>query len=145
MFNTKLIKNLASKSSPFMKKIACIDGGGFLVSVLSAEMAQKLKQKKWAKFPTKAQKSSKVHFIWEIWWPVLFRRVGDQCRIQENWHNVWPWLLWVTFAIFCQPFYKLLLTFAHLIMLHTWIFKVQKNNWTDNLTVFLRTQLCPLK
>ena len=25
---------------------------------------------KWAKFQTKAQKSSKVHFIWEIWWPV---------------------------------------------------------------------------
>ena len=75
----------------------------------------------------------------------LFRRVRDQCRIQENWHNIWPWLLWVTFAIFCQPFYKLLLTFAHLIMLDTWIFKVQKNNWTDNLTVFLRTQLCPFK
>ena len=51
-----------------MKKIACIDGGGLLVSVLGAKMAQKLKQKKWAKFPTKAQKSSKVQlFIWEIW------------------------------------------------------------------------------
>ena len=65
--NTKLIKNITSKSSPFVKKIACIDGEGLLVSVLGAKMAKKLKQKKWAKFPTKAQKSSKVHFIWEIW------------------------------------------------------------------------------
>ena len=32
-----------------MKKIACIDGGGFLVSVLVAKMAQKLKQKKMGK------------------------------------------------------------------------------------------------
>ena len=30
MFNTKLIKNIPSKSSPCMKKIACIDGGFFL-------------------------------------------------------------------------------------------------------------------
>ena len=27
-------------------------------------------KKKWNKFRTKAQKSSKVYFIWEIWWPV---------------------------------------------------------------------------
>ena len=32
-----------------MKKIACIDGGGFLGSVLGAKMAQKLKQKKMGK------------------------------------------------------------------------------------------------
>ena len=34
-----------------MKKIACLDGGGFLVSVLivGAKMTQKLKQKKMGK------------------------------------------------------------------------------------------------
>ena len=26
--------------------------------------------KKWVKFQTKAQISSKVHFMWKIWWPV---------------------------------------------------------------------------
>ena len=26
--------------------------------------------KKWTKFQTEAQKSLKVYFIWEIWWPV---------------------------------------------------------------------------
>ena len=142
MLNTKLIKNIASKSFPFMKKIACIDGGGFLVSVLGAKMAQKLKKKNGQNFQLKHRKAQKS--IWDLV-THLFRRVGDQCHIQENWHNTWPWLLWVTFALFCQPCYKLLLTFAHLIMLHTWIFKVQKSNWTDNVTVFLRTQLCPLK
>ena len=79
MFNTKLIKNIALKSSPFMKKIACIDGGGFLVSVLGAKMAQKLKQKKngqnFQLTHRKAQKS------------ILSGRFGDP-SVQESGRSV---------------------------------------------------------
>ena len=78
MFNTKLIKNLASKSSPFMKKIACIDGGGFLVSVLSAKMAQKLKQKNGQNFQLKHKKAQKS---------ILSGRFGDP-SVQESGRSV---------------------------------------------------------
>ena len=52
-------------------------------------------EKKWVKFQTKAQKSSKVHFIGEIWWPMQKsgRSVpypGHSWIIQESWHiRVW--------------------------------------------------------
>ena len=52
-------------------------------------------EKKWAKFQTEAQKSSKVHFIGEIWWPVwksgrLVPYPGHSRIIQESWHiRVW--------------------------------------------------------
>ena len=49
-------------------------------------------RKKWVYFQTKAQKSAKVHFIWEIWWPVWEsgRSVPypkDSRTIRESWHN----------------------------------------------------------
>ena len=47
--------------------------------------------KKWAKFQTKAQIISKVHFIWEIWCPVgesgrSVLYLGDSRIVQESWH-----------------------------------------------------------
>ena len=62
-----------------MKKIACIDGGGLLVSVLGAKMAQKLKQKKngqnFQLTHRKAQKS------------ILSGRFGDP-SVQESGRSV---------------------------------------------------------
>jgi len=79
VFNAKLIKNIASKSSAFMKKIACIDGGGFLVSVLGAKMAQKKKKKKNGQnFQLKHRKAQKS---------ILSGRFGDP-SVQESGRSV---------------------------------------------------------
>ena len=48
--------------------------------------------KKMGLLSTKAQKSAKVHFIWEIWWPVWesgrsVPYLGDSRTIRESWHN----------------------------------------------------------
>lgn len=61
-----------------MKKIACIDGGGLLVSVLGAKMAQKLKEKNGQNFQLKHRKAQKSN---------LSGRFGDP-SVQESQRSV---------------------------------------------------------